>query len=292
MTDLNETEYNFDDDVSLDDDEKNAGGTRDEWLKLSDKQIVRCAFVHFKSYDANAVKKATKDAKRALTREEQLAVAKQVLTKRAEQLGKKLEQLTAVERLDPSITHFPVWRANYAENGIGYVISRLGKDGPEADQVWKRLGDVKKYFSTLLLIYPSNTDGGLQAEAFAQQVKTGKLKLLPWRFGPGVYEDIFKLNDGLKSNGLSLAAQDIKLECKDAKFQKIAVQFGGASTWQKNEGVKNAVLSAALPLYDKLNPFREISTEKLREKLGLGPVGTPMSDEISSDNFKDLLDSV
>jgi hypothetical protein len=219
------------------------------------------------------------------------------LSKRAEALSKPIEQLTPIERLDPSVAHFKTMRAHY-EDGLGFVISRLGLDGAEADLVWKRLPEPKTYISTLLLIYPTNPEGAINKDAFAGQVKSGKVKLLPWRFSPRVYEEVWNLNDGLKENKLSLASQDIKLECKEPQYQNISVAFGGASIWQKSPQLKAVVLAAALPLYEKLNPFRALTTDQLREKLtGKGSGGAAGAaggavDDISSDSFNDLLESV
>jgi hypothetical protein len=292
MSDDLMTEYDFGDDVSLAPDEKNVGGTKQEWLKMTIKgQVVRASFLYFYTYDANAVQCAMKVAAKAgkkLTKEEVLAVAKEALTARATELGKTLDQLTAGEKLDPRIAHFKAMKAHYQE-GMGFILSRLGKDGAEADAVWKRLPEPKPYFSTLLLIYPTNNEGTLNKEEFARQIKENKLKLVPWRFGNKIYEDIWKLNDGLRENNLSLASQDIKLECKEPQYQNIAVSFVGASTWQKNQQIASAVLTGAANMYDKLMPFREMTTDQLRAKLGLS---TAASDDVSSDNFQDVLDSV
>jgi hypothetical protein len=297
MTDGMDSEYSFDDVVSLDQDEKNAGSTRQEWLKFGNKgQQIRGSFVYFYTVDFNAVRKARKDAARqskTLTREEEQAIAKSALTKRAQELNKTLDQLSATDRLDTSIAHFKALKAHYHES-VGYAVSRLGKDGPEADLVWKRLGDVKSYFTTLLLIYPTNSEGAVDKDALGKQIKTNKLRLLPWRFSVKTYDEIYGLNEGLRDNNLSLASQDVKITCDNPKFQGVKVTAAGLATWQKNEGIKSAVLTAALNLYDRLNPFRELSTDQVREKLGMGGGSSASSaaDDASSDNFSDLLENV
>lgn len=285
-------EYDFSDEVALDPDEKNAGGKKDEWLKFTAKnQTVRCSFVYFHTHDANSVRQAIKKAKKkgeTLTREQVIATAKEALQKRAEELGKKVDELTDIDKLDTSTAHFKMMKVHYKE-GVGYALSRLGKDGPEADKIWKRMDDPKTYFSTLLLIYPTDNEGNLNKEALARQIKENKLNLVPWRFAPRIYEAIWKLNDGLRENNLALASQDIKLECKEPQYQKIDVSFAGAAIWQKNEALKTAVLQSAVNKYDKLIPFREMTTDQIRSKLGLGGSAT---EDISADNFQDMLDNV
>jgi hypothetical protein len=285
-------EYDFDEDVALDPDEKDVGGTREEWLKMTHKnQMVRCAFVYFHTCDKNAVRAALKAGRKEgkkLTKDEVLEVENKSLTARAEELSKKLDQLTDVDKLDVTVAHFKAMKAHYQE-GLGYVLSRLGKDGAEADLIWKRLPEPKMYFSTLLLIYPTDSEGALNKEELARQIKEKKLKLVPWRFSTRVYDDIWKLNDGLRENNLSLASQDIKLECKEVQYQNISVQFAGAALWQKNDQFKAVVLEAAINMYEKLIPFREMTTDQLRAKLGLGGSAT---EDISSDSFQDMLDQV
>lgn len=293
------TEYDFSDDVSLEPDQKNVGGTKQDWLKLTQKgQIIRGAFVHFYTVDANAVQDAMKVAGRAnkkLTREEIQTVAKAALTKRAEELKKSVDQLTVTEKLDTSKTHFKAQKFSYQE-GLGYVLSRLGKDGPEADAVWKKIPEPKVAFITLLLVYPTDGEGTLVKEIFASQIKQGKPKLVPWRFSNKVYDDIWKANDGLRENGLSLSSQDVKIECENPQYQNVAISTAGPCLWMKNEQIKQVVLASAASMYDKLNPFREMTTDQLRAKLGLasntGGGSSGGADDVSSDNFQDMLDSV
>lgn len=298
MTDFNidPDEYDFGEDseeVSLAPDEKHVGGKKSEWLKFAQKgQLVRCSFVYFHTVDVNAVRAAAKKAKKAgepFGKEQIVEVATAALKARAEELGKKPEELTDVDKIDLRKSHFKVMKASYQE-GMGYVVSRLGKDGSEADAIWKRLPDPKTYFSTLLLVYPTDREGNLNKEEFVKQLKEDKLQLLPWRFSNRVYESIFKLNSGLRENGLSLAAQDIKIECKEPQFQNIDVSFAGAAVWQKlGDDVKTKVLRAAVPMYESLNPFREMTTEQLKAKLGLGGSAT---EDVSADDFQDMLDQV
>lgn len=284
----------LDEDVSLEPDEKDVGGQREVWLKMTHKgQMVRCAFMYFHTYAKNAVRAAMKAAKKegkSLSKEDITKISNKSLTKRAEELGKSVDQLSAVDKLDVSVAHFKTMKAHYQE-GLGYISSRLGKDGADADAIWKRLPEPKVYFSTLLLIYPTDSEGAINKEELTKQIRDKKLKLIPWRFSNRVYDDIWKLNDGLRENSLSLSSQDIKLECKEVQYQNISVSFAGAVIWLKNDVFKNVALIQAVNMYEKLNPFREMTTDQLRAKLGLGG---PASEDVamSSDNFQDMLEQV
>lgn len=277
-------------DVGLDEESRKFTQTRDEWLKMTKGQVLRAAFVHFHTVDMNAVlrfKAAAKAKGEKVSAEQMKAVGRKALEERAAALSKSMDQLTVVDRLDLSEARFKSILAHY-QQGMGFIPSRLGKDGPEADAVWRKLDAPKNYFTTLLLVYPTNQKGDI-GDAEKARLATD-WRLVPWRFGKPQFEGIWKLNAGLKENNLSIATQDIKLECKDDKYNKIEVTFAGAAIWQKNEKFKNMVLGKAIELYDKLTPFNERTTDWLRSKLGIG--GSAVSDVTAGGDFGDFLENV
>lgn len=287
-----DTEYVQDEsDIGLDDDGKKFVQNRDEWLKMTQKgQGLRAAFLYFHTVDKNAVMAAMEDAKKRgekLTPEQQRAVAKQALEAKASQLGKPVSELTATDRLDLTEVRMKKFSGSY-QQGLGYVINRLGKDGPEADAIWKKIAEPRLYFSTLLIVYPTNQSGDITDNE--KNRLTTDYRIIPWRFGKQTYDAIWKLNAGLKSNGMGIHSQDIKLECKDPTYQNITVSFVGAALWQRNPKFRDIVLAKALPFYDRLIPFREMTTDQLRAKLGMGgPAGVDVS---APSDFGDLLDQV
>lgn len=278
-------------DVGLDDDSKKYMGSRDEWLKMTKGQVLRGAFVYFHTHDMNTVDRARKEARAkgqpALTMDQMKAIGRKAIEERATALGKPADQLSLVERLDLSEAKFKAMSGHY-QQGLGYVLTRLGKDGPEGDAVWKKLEAPKQYFTTVLLVYPTNAKGDITA--VEKERITTDWRIIPWRFGKQQFERIWKLNSGLRENNLSIGTQDIKLECKDQQFQNIEVTFAGAAIWQKSDKFKNVVLNKASEYYDKLIPFREMSTDQLRAKLGLGgPVSTT---DVTAGDFGDMLENV
>jgi len=292
MTDF---DYDFSDDVSLEPDQKSITRSNLDWLKFTHKgQIVRGAFVYFQTLDHNAAaaihKAAAKQGKKA-TKEELAMAGKAALAKRAEELGKSLDQLSPADKLDVRQAHFKALRGHYQE-GLGYVESRLGKDGPEADAVWRRLPEPKSYLVTLVLVYPTDDEGNLQGEQFAQQIKSGKLVLKPWRFAEGkVYDQIWKTQNSLRQEGQSISQKDILFECDNTQYKTVQVSTSGPATWLKADASRNAVLNAAVTMYDKLKPFRQMTTDGLRQHFGIA-TGSSDSGDISSSDFQDMLDSV
>jgi len=276
-------------DVGLDEDSRKYTQPREDWLKMTKNQAIRGSFLYFHPIDLNMVARAKAAAKakgEPLSVEQMKVVGRKALEERATALGKSVDSLTLPDRLDLSEAKFKSLLAHY-QQGLGFALSRLGKDGPEADAVWKKLPEPKQYFTTLLLLYPTNQKGDI-GEAEKARIAT-EHRLIPWRFGKQQFERIWKLNAGLKENNLSIATQDIKLECKDAMYQNIEVTFAGAAIWQKSEKFKQLVLGKAVEFYDKLIPFREMTTDQLRSKLG---IGGPVVSDVSAGDFGDMLENV
>jgi hypothetical protein len=275
----------YDTDVSLDPEDKAKVGTgNQEWFRMVKGQTALCSFLYYHSYDLMAVK-AFRRAKKGATPDEIKAVVAKTLEERAKALGKSVDQLTPEDKLNLSQVQFRSCNAHY-QQGLGYVLTGLGRDGPEADAVWKKLPEAKTYFTTVLLIYPMTPEGKHDIEG----IKKGSWRILPWRFGRNTYEEIWNLNDGLRGNQMTIATQDIRLECKDTTYQNMKVSFVGKAVWQSNVAFRNMILSKAIPLYDKLVPFRTLTTDALRAKLGMATSG--VQDVSVGEDFSGILDSV
>lgn len=277
----------YDDDVGVDSDEdkKHGSSNRTEWFKGDKGRCYRVALVYFHSVDVCAVtnaKTAAKKAGKTLSTEDVEKIAKDALGKKATALNKKPDEMTAVEKLDINQVKFRKFVAHYKE-GVGYVLSRLGRDGSEADVAWKSLGDPKNYFSTVALFYPCDKDGNLPRKG--DELDKARIMndwyVMPWRFGPKNYESIWTVNKGLRSNELTIADQDLILKCENSDFQNFKVTGGGKATWRKSPELSRRVLEKAQLFYDKLIPFKEMSTADLQIKLGMSTGNR--GEDVSSD---------
>lgn len=280
-----------DGDVGLSaDDKKHARSNQLEWFKGEKGRSYRVALVYFNPLDAAIVKAMKAQAKKEgkeLTKADVVEKITAALAKRAEAMGKTTDALADWDKLDTSNVRFKKVDAHYKE-GVGYVLSRLGKDGPEADQIWKTMGDVKTYFTTILLLYPTNRDGEVIKEELA-----ASYKVVPWRFSGKTYQTLHGRAAGLRENKLSIASQDLILKCTNQEFQNFDIDTAGPAIWPKNPKYASTVLGKAFSLYEKLVPFREMSTADLKIKLGIGGGSGNASDEsVSDDEFNGLLDSV
>jgi hypothetical protein len=254
----------FNDDVDFESN-NSRGNDQNAWYKGNKGQTDRGAFVFFHRYDVNAVKRALKENPR-LSRDEQQAVALKALESRASELGQKVGDLTNVDVLDRRTVKFKKMRAHYQE-GMGFVVSRLGLDGYEADKVWKQLPEPRVYYATLIIQYPTDKKGNITRD---KETFQNGWQIRPWRLSEPNYEEFAKTNQTISavSEDQSLATQDFLMECIDQTYQKFKINGAGKALWQSKDTFSQAVLERALPWYEKLMPFREMSTDELRKKLG------------------------
>jgi len=278
------SEYDdLDGDIGLDaEDRAQVKSNKQDWYKAEKGRIDRVAFLYFNTLDVTAARIA-KRKNSAITKEELVAAGKNVLEAQAKKLNKAVSDLTMVERLNLNDVRFKKMLAHYQE-GLGYVISRLGLDGQESDEAWRRLPEAKQHFTTLLMVYPTTRDG----EVIKEKLATG-WKLVPWRFSPDRYSQICKRNVALVENGITIASQDIQIECKDTQFQNVTIDALGPAIYRKNDKFRDLVLSKAVEMYDKLSPFREMTSADLRIKLGMGGGATA---NVGAEEYGDILDHV
>jgi len=276
----------FDDDVGLEEDDRQHAtpSNQVEWFKGEKGKVYRAALMYFNPIHATLISRARKKAREQgaeVNKEAVVAAIQKALAKRAEQLGKAVDQLTDVDKLDLSSTRFKKVLAHYKEN-VGYALSRLGMDGPEADKVWQMMGDQKKYFTTIVLLYPCKPDG----KVLKDQLGIG-WKVMPWRCHNGIYRDLLDESSSLAENKIRIADQDLKLKCTNSDYQNFDINAAGPSIWKRDPKFQAMVLGAAFDLYDKLVPFRDISTADLRIKLGLS--SDNQGEDVSDIDFDGLM---
>ncbi len=273
-------------DIGLGDEDKDrVKSSKVDWYKGEKGRTDRVAFVYFHTNEMTALRKALKanpkldeaGKKKVLEDCKAAIVAK----------SKTPDQLSPMETLDLSECKFKVNDIHFKEGqGFGYIVSRLGKDGDEADEVWKRLPAAKTTVTTCLVIYPTNRDGELEKERIAST------RVLPWKFSGEKWDVIRRINKGLLESGHTIGEYDLNFACSETQYQKIAITQAGPALWRRNPEFCKMVLTKAMVLYDKLVPGKILTTDELRGKFGIAAAGP--SDTISdvSFDFANVLNTV
>lgn len=273
-------------DIGLGDEDKNrVKSNKVDWYKVTDKgRVDRVALVYFHAADVNAVAKARR-ANPDLTPAEMKAIGDKVRAEVAEKLKKPVDELTPVDMLDVTEAKFKAIDGAYKEN-LGYIAVPK-KIEPSEKAVWDKLGEIRTYVSTAILVYPTDREGNIEKD----RIGTG-WKVLPARFSPEKYERFKAINKKLSEYGsASVSTVDLTFACKDPKFQNIVIDDAGPALWTRNEKLKNMILTKAIEIYPKLNPFRSMTTEELREKLGMSGGGSSGND-VSAEDFTSVLSNI
>lgn len=284
----NPYDFDTDNDIGLGDEDKGrVRSNKTDWYDLTEKgRTDRAALVYFHPEDINQLAKV-KRAKPDITEAQAKAVIEKVRATKAEKLGKKADELTVVDMLDLTETKFKAVDASYKE-GFGYAQWPKHLE-PHEKEVWNKLPERKTYVMTVLLIYPTDREGNIEKERLANG-----WKILPWRFSADKYEVMKRINRKLlaREDGSSLATTDLLLTCKEPKFKNITIEDAGPAIWLKSDKFKHAVLEKAVEFYSKLTPFKQYTTEELREKLGLGGGGVSPGSEVAAEAYADILNNL
>lgn len=285
----NPYDSDFSDDIGLGaEDRDRVQSNKLDWYKNDTKnRIDRVALVYFNPVDINALKGFMRENPTA-SEEEQKALVAKVRAERATTLGKSVQALDAVDLLDTSEVRFKAVDASYKEK-IGYV--PWPRHIPTSEKaVWDKLELVaphKTYVVTALLVYPTNSEG----EIDKTRLKNG-WSIRPWRFSQPTLQQIQRINRTLVAEGSNMGAIDLHIECEEPKFFKYVISKAGPSILAKNADFRRVVLEKAVAMYPKLNPFKAVTTEELKEKLGMGGGGGSIGANSSDEDFTGILGNV
>lgn len=233
------------------------------WYKGEKGRTDRIGLVYFNPVEIVTLSKALKQ-KPDLTSAQKKAIVEKVRGQVAEKLGKSVDQLDPVDLLDVGEARLKKVTASFKQ-GMGFFTWPKGLT-PEEEKVWRKVGEPKDYLCTVIVQYPTDREGEVEAESIPRG-----LKLLPWRFSSALYDVIYKINKGLQESSSSISKIDLYVSCSDTAYQKLSITQAGPSMYLRDDKLKRYVLERAYPLYSKLSPFREITTDELREKLGMSP---------------------
>lgn len=164
--------------------------------------------------------------------------------------------------------------------GVGKVVSRLGKDGPEADKLWSEGEPPRVAYATLVLAYPVAS-----GKIDHARLLTG-IDVVRWTFSEKTFAAIQKI-----ATAGSLGKTDLGAVCTSEQYQRIELTRLAKCCWWEDEAIREGILSRARELEATVSPARRLSTEELA--LRLGKTWPPLSEanEAPSEPEIDWLES-
>lgn len=269
-------------DVSFDpEDRARVSSNKKDFYKAQKDRIDVISFVSFTLLDDLVVKEALSKAQnRVITEEDIDNLRKKWLAAESKKRGKSLTLLDRCGDFSrPKIGHY----TQYYNEALKIMAVRAPESSSsDDDRIWNRLGEPRPQLTTVVLVYPTNRDGEVDpVEALS------KYRIMPWKFGQGMYQKLAKLDGTAKKISQSrLGQHDITIECKDTQFQNIDPNLAGKAIWRTFPlEVQEKIVAEAYKIATNekiMVPGTVMTTDQLAEKLGIRPSGNTVS--FGSDN--------
>lgn len=268
-------------------------------------QQNKVSIVAFKSHAETVFAAKAKERGEPLSDEEKAELNSKVDVKLAENLGKKVDDLTEIDRLNLKSPRFSVAWTHYGE-GIGTIrcLSERDKSGQVVKpalccKATSRLKEAEQKIATLVMVYPTDEEGKIEHDIFMQRKFT---RFEIWRLTPKKFRAIQSCYTDARENNVEIVDLRVVLD-KDPKYQNQVISNPVGAAWAKDDvdpEVRNWVLGTALKNYKyvKNELGFEMSVEKLSEKLsGMQASSSALSEGSASassprvqNSYKNLLD--
>lgn len=255
-------------DISFDEDDRSqVPDNRAPIYKAEKGRIDVISIVLFRTID-DAMLKAAKTKNPKITDEELETLRLKFLAAEAKKRGKS--EISMIERCgDFSSPRFQMCNLYFSDNPKVYAVRDSRCDSPEDDMVWNRVSDPQTKLSTVIIRYPTTSDGEVDT-ATAQQ----KYKVQIWRGGPNLYKELIKMDLSAKKDDSRLGWKDIQVACKDSSFQNNSYQMFGKATWRTwPVALQEKILREAHKMASSRDflPAKVQTTDEIRKILGIRP---------------------
>jgi hypothetical protein len=224
-----------------------------------------------------------------LTDAEKSEYIQKIDAKLAQQLGKSVDQLTDVDRLDIKQPRFKFGFTHFGE-GVG-TIRCLGKY--EGSQLVKpeiccdKFGDAEQTVGAVIMTYPVDDDLNVDDDLLKAKKYTN---FYIWKMGSKKFKKLETAYAGARSDGRFVLDLSVQLD-GDPKYQGQVITAHATAFWARegaDPAVRAWVLDQGLRAWKHVdgNLGFEMAKDKLLEKLGVGS-GSSTHGAIGSGNSSD-----
>jgi hypothetical protein len=247
-----------------------------EVFKQNSKEKHRASVIAFKRFHDVVVAAKEREAGQPLSDEEKLEIYKKIDSKLAESLGKSVEQLTDIDRLDIQQPRFSMAYTHYDER-VGTIRCLSTYEEGELVKAGKcclEFGDASQTIATVIMLYP--VDEHLMADMDLLKGKKYTYVRI-YRMSAKKFKQLESTYKGAISEGKQVIDLKISLD-GDPKYQNQKIEDGGTAVWAREDTdpeIREWALSQGLRGYKHVsnNLGFEMTEQKLIERLsgGSGP---------------------
>jgi hypothetical protein len=283
-------EFGFDDAATI----KNPGFDAFKQARAGEK--TRISVISFKKHSDLIIAEKAREKKAPLSDSERAEVIAKVDAKLSEKLGKSLEELTEVDRLNINAPKFAFSYTHYIERGgvgtIRCLSTYQGSNVTKRELCCDAAGaDAEQTVAMPVLVYPVDSEFQVDLDDLKKRKHT---RVEIWKLSAKKYKKLEPVYKNARADDRTCIDLMVELD-GDPKYQKQNVSLAGTATWAREDGdpeVRQWVLEQGLRAWkgveDKLG-FK-MSKDKLMEKLGVqAAADSAASTAKLQPSYKDLL---
>lgn len=268
------------------------------WKQTSAKKPNIISIISFKSYLEMKIAISTKEKGKALSEQEKAELSMEIDAKLAEKYGKKVEDLTTVDRLNFRAPKFQMARTHY-KDGIGTIRCTSTFNGNtmvKSDVCCEKIGDPDQTVGAPIIVYPTNQNGTVNTRVLNEKEMT---EFFIWKLSAKKYRSVELEYTNARTDNQFVIDLNVTLD-GEAKYQKQIIKKATQAVWAKeseiNPEVRTWILEQGLRLNRSVEQFLgyKMKRQDLLEKLGLAGGGDDDSQDrkpkqISTNDYKDVL---
>jgi hypothetical protein len=231
----------------------------------------RVSVIAFKKFHDEILMRKTREKGSPLSDEEKAGLFAKIDQKVAEQLGKPVEQLTEVDRLDIKKARFSVAFTHYGD-GVGTIrcLSKYeGSTMVKPEECCNRFGDADQKVGTVIMTYPVDDKGQVDGDLLKMRKYTN---FYIWVLSAKKFKKLEAAYTDARSDNREVIDLRVTLD-GDPKFQKQQIEAASTAFWAREDcdpEVRAWILDQGLRAYKYVsnNLGFEMKLDKLMEKLG------------------------
>ncbi len=237
---------------------------------------TRVSIVSFKKYHDSVIAEKTKEKGSALTDIEKADFMSKIDKRIAEQLGKPVEELTEVDRINPKAPRFAFAYTHY-NDAVGTIrcLSKYeGSTVVRPEICCNKFGDAGQTVGMVVMTYP--VKDGLEVDMDLLAARK-YVNFYVWKMGAQKFK---KIEDAYReARGDDKFTIDLNVILDgDPKYQKQQISAGSSAVWARlpaNSETRTWILDQGLRMWKHVSSQLgyEMKADKISEKLGLSAGG-------------------
>jgi hypothetical protein len=238
---------------------------------------ARISVISFKKFQDKVIAMKAKEKGSPLSDAEKADIISKIDKKLADQLGKPVEQLTEVDRLDIKQPRFLLAYTHYdktdiKDGGVGTIRCLSGYEGNtlvKPELCCNKFGDAEQTVGTVVMKYPVDDNMQVEMDIFKMKKMT---EFAVWRMSAKKFKNLESTY--IEAHNEKKFCIDLRVQLEgDPKFKNLKIEAGGGATWAREDvdpAIRAWVLDQGLRAWKHVanNLGFEMNKEKLAERLG------------------------